>query len=173
MMKTLQLLCLSACFVLVGCASTTAYAPADSTDDYGYYSSKISDKRYRIGFNGNTTTSQNTVKDYALLRAAELTLQEGGTWFQVVDRSSDKQTRQSPARTEVRRTDVIERDCGLLGCETRRRPSYTTTVGIEAGTSKSKYSSSLEIMIGDGEMPQSDGQYYDAQKLASTLRAAM
>ncbi|GAA0199489.1 hypothetical protein GCM10009123_03600 [Kangiella japonica] len=172
-MKAIQVLYISACLALASCASTTAYAPADSTDDYGYYSTKISDKRYRVGFNGNTTTSQNTVKDYALLRAAELTLQEGGTWFQIVDRSSDKQSHHSPARTEVRRTDVIERDCGLLGCETRRRPSYTTTVGVEAGTSKSKYSSSLEIMIGDGEMPQSDGQYYDAQQLASTLRASM
>ncbi|AKE52552.1 CC0125/CC1285 family lipoprotein [Kangiella geojedonensis] len=171
-MKALYLVCISACLVLAGCASTTAYAPAESAEDYGYYSTKLGEDRYRISFNGNTSTSQNTVKDYALLRAAELTLQEGGTWFQVVDRGSDKKTRHTP-RTEVRRTDVIERDCGLLGCETRRRPAYITTIGVESGTERSKYSSSLEILIGSGEMPSDDGRYYDAKDIASTLRSAM
>ncbi|GAA4363652.1 CC0125/CC1285 family lipoprotein [Kangiella marina] len=172
-MKALHLVCISACLMLAGCASTTTYAPAETPKDYGYYSTKLGDDRYRISFNGNTSTSQNTVKDYALLRAAELTLQEGGSWFQVVDRGSDKETRSTPARTEVRRTEVIERDCGLLGCETRRRPAYTTTIGVEAGKERSKYSSSLEIVIGSGEMPSGDGHYYDAKELASTLRSAM
>ena len=172
-MKALQLVCISICFILAGCSSKTAYAPAETAEDYGYYSTKISDNRYRIGFNGNTSTSQNTVKDYALLRAAELTLQEGGSWFQVVDRTSDKQTRHTPGHTEVTRTDVIERDCGLLSCETRRRPAYTTTVSVDSGTERNKYSSSLEIVIGSGEKPSSDGQYYDAKQLASTLRDAM
>lgn len=174
-MKTMKTLSFLAVLMLFACAtSQTAYAPAGDSSEAGYYSTKISDDRYRVGFNGNAATSENTVKDYTLLRAAELTLQEGGSWFQVVERSSNKEVSQrSTPRTEISRTQVIERDCGLLGCQTRSRPVMTTTVGVDSGPSRSSYSSSLEILVGSGEMPQGDGQYYDAKQLASTLRKAM
>ena len=41
------------------------------------------ENRYRVSFAGNSATSLQTVDDYLLYRAAELTVQTGHDWFQV------------------------------------------------------------------------------------------
>ncbi len=160
--------------VLAACASTSAYVPARSVGDYGYYSSRISENRYRVVFNGRSSTSAGAVKDYALLRAAELTLQEGADWFQIVDRETEKTTTSAPSPSSgIHHERVVERDCGLLGCKTTTRPATTATVAVDARSSRAKVSSSLEIVIGKDPMPAEDGAYYDADKVASSLRASM
>ncbi|MBT8101071.1 MAG: hypothetical protein KJO82_15055 [Gammaproteobacteria bacterium] len=160
--------------LLAACASSSLYAPARHSDDVGYYTSQISDDRFRVTFNGRSSTGSNTVKDYALLRAAELTTQEGYDWFQIVDRETQKtETVRPRAQSSFEQEQVIERGCGLLGCTTTRRPRTTTIVGIQSGSSQERYSSSIEIVMGDDPMPTGDATVYDADELASSLRAAM
>jgi hypothetical protein len=69
----------------------TPYQPgaADSADR-GYAESRIENDRYRVSFKGNSMTDRETVENYLLYRAAELTLQTGYDVFTVVTRDTDK-----------------------------------------------------------------------------------
>lgn len=154
------------------CASSPQYVAAEDASDYGHYSTQLADNRYRVTFNGNDRTDLNTTKDYALLRAAELTLQEGYTWFEVVDRSTVTQesNRDEPHSgiTYERRMEV-ERNCGLLGCSERVRPSTTTGVHVGTGRTETSHSYMLEVLMGNGEIPEKGGNYYDASSVAKSL----
>jgi hypothetical protein len=69
----------------------TPYQPA-TTSEGGYTSLRIEADRYRINFRGNTSTSKTAVESYMLLRAAELTLENGYDSFTVAHRETDKDT---------------------------------------------------------------------------------
>ena len=81
--------------LLSACATPTPYAPAAMTSSYhpGYSDVKLEDGRYRITFTGNDITKRETVENYLLYRAAELTLDSGYDWFEVVNRGTDEKTR--------------------------------------------------------------------------------
>lgn len=168
---------IAAALMLGACASSgPKYVAADDAGDYGHYSTKLDDNRFRITFNGNERTGLDTTKDYALLRAAELTLQEGYTWFEVVDR----ETRTTEVERDFPRSGIaherghmVERNCGLLGCSERVRPRTTTSIHIDTAGEKSSYSYSMEVLMGNGEMPQKGGNYYNASSVAKSLWAGM
>ena len=61
--------------MLAACGQPTPYQPA--TAGYGYREQQIEDNRYRVSFAGNDLTTADTVQNYLLYRAAELTLGEG------------------------------------------------------------------------------------------------
>lgn len=67
---------------LVSCAYPTAYHR--KSQNYGYSESIISPASYQISFNGNEFTSRERVNDFALLRAAEVTLKNGFQYLTVV-----------------------------------------------------------------------------------------
>ncbi len=165
---------ISSLSMLAACVSTTAYVPARDAGDFGYYSSKISENRFRVVFNGRASTSTGSARDFALLRAAELTLQEGADWFQVVDRETETTAASVPsASSGIHHERVVERDCGLLGCKTTTRPVTSANIAVDGRSPRGKVSSSLEIVIGKDPMPTGNGTYYDADKVASSLRASM
>ena len=76
---------------LTACGTTgpTPYQPGIGTDR-GFSESRIENDRYRISFKGNSMTGRETVENYMLFRAAELTLQSGYEVFTIVDRDTDK-----------------------------------------------------------------------------------
>ena len=80
---------------LAACESgPTPYQPgAADSGDRGYSESKIENDRYRISFKGNSMTDRETVENYMLYRAAELTLQNGYDTFTIVNRDIDKDSR--------------------------------------------------------------------------------
>jgi hypothetical protein len=69
---------------LGGCAltSATGYEPAGS--DGGYSELQLGPDLFRIAFQGNPYTSQERVADLALLRAADLALAHGASYFVVL-----------------------------------------------------------------------------------------
>ena len=73
---------------VAGCASPTPYRPGWTGDGYGYGEQRIEDNRYRVSFTGNGATPRETVQNYLLYRAAELTLAQGADWFVVAARST-------------------------------------------------------------------------------------
>lgn len=165
---------LALALVLGACASQSAYTPAKDSEAYGYYSTPLGDNRYRVGYNGNSTMSENLVKDYALFRAAELTMQQGKDWFQIVERESSSVEKPGGASIARHDTDyVIERNCGLLGCSSSMRPVMHTTIGVDSGTGRTTWNSRLEIVMGTGAMPTGAGSYYDADTLLKSLMAGM
>ena len=52
----------------------------------GYDDQQLETNRYRVVFDGNAATPRGTVEDFALYRAAELTLQTGHDYFKVVSK---------------------------------------------------------------------------------------
>lgn len=173
-MIILRMFCIVVVLGLTACASQSAYKPATDSGTYGYYSTPLGDHRYRVGYNGTSTMSENLVKDYALFRAAELTMQEGKDWFQVVERET--RSVEQPARARIARHDtdyVIERNCGLLGCSSSMRPVMYTTIGVDNSIGRTTWSSSLEIVMGSGPMLTGGGNYYGADTLMNTLMTNM
>ena len=73
---------------LVACAAApTPYREA--TGGFGYREQQLESNRYRVSFAGNSATPLDSVQDYALYRAAELTRASGHDYFKVVNRSTD------------------------------------------------------------------------------------
>ena len=77
--------------MLAACATATPYQPADN--GYGYSEQRIEQNRFRISFTGNSDTPKQTVENYLLYRAAELTLQSGYDYFVLVSDNTDANTR--------------------------------------------------------------------------------
>ena len=79
-----------AALAMAGCA-TGGYGPvyesASSQYDDGYSEARLDDNRYRVQYrieNGDLQLAQ----DWALRRAAELTLNQRYDWFQIISRNS-------------------------------------------------------------------------------------
>lgn len=165
-----RIACLLIILMAGACASSPEYVPARDVDDYGHYSTRLDDDRYRVVYNGRPSMNPNTAKDYALLRAAELTLQEGNDWFQVVDRETSSIERYAPSTGfRYERAYYVERDCGLLSCRQSVRPTTMTSVGFDSRDTRSRHSHALEIVMGKGKMPTESGSYYDADSVARSL----
>ena len=114
--RVFQLAAVSSFIALASCATPTPYQPlgAKGTGASGGYSDQqISSDRYRVTFVGNTLTSRQTVENYLLFRAAELTVQQGFSSFTIVDRATDKDV-------QVR----ISRDPAFAGPYGWWRPSW-------------------------------------------------
>lgn len=94
MMK--QILAGAALITLAACATPTPYQQAGTTDRYGFDQTQIERDRFRISFSGNSLTDRETVENYLIYRAAELTLERGQDYFWVIDRATDENTRTYP-----------------------------------------------------------------------------
>lgn len=84
---------LAAAALVSACATQTPYSPRTATSNYGYSDAQIESNRFRISFSGNSLTDQETVETYLLYRAAELTLESGYDWFEIVDRDTEANRR--------------------------------------------------------------------------------
>src|SRR5262249_3619247 len=58
----------------------------------GFTDQRLDADHFRVTFSGNSMTSRQTVENYLLYRAAELTVNQGFDWFETVDRHTDRQT---------------------------------------------------------------------------------
>jgi hypothetical protein len=79
---------------LAACETATPYQPLSSKNAQsgGYSETRLEADRWRVTFQGNSLTSRGTVENYLLYHAADLTLQQGFDWFEMADRSTDKQS---------------------------------------------------------------------------------
>ncbi|WP_428309534.1 CC0125/CC1285 family lipoprotein [Hydrocarboniphaga sp.] len=159
--------------LLQACASQTPYKPASKADARGYTETRLSSDHYRVAFSGNASTPADTTRDFALLRAAELTLQSGNDWFQLISRSTDKKTQTSGVDTGpdfVPQQTVYQR-CGLLRCDTvvTTTPGYVGGFDSGAATTSNTYTSEVEIVVGKNPMPTT-AESYDARQMVASLR---
>lgn len=81
----------------VACATPTPYAPTMG-DRYGFSEQQIEQNRWAVTFSGNSLTDRQTVENYLIYRAAELTFQQGFQTFRVVRRATDEDTRLTGTR---------------------------------------------------------------------------
>jgi len=150
-------------FVLVAaCASTSAYGPAARSGAMGYESLQIEENRFRVSY---TDSEAAKARDRALLRAAEVTMENGGEWFEITSSyTSDEST-----RTGSRSSVSIGGSTGSYG---RSSVGVGVGIGFPLGSSSSgKVTEVLEILIGTGEKPDRPN-VYDARSVDINLRSA-
>jgi len=99
-MKKLILTTLTATALsLTACATgPSAYGPAAKTDALGFQNTKIESDRFRVNYTGR---SAEEAQNYALLRAAEITLSEGYSHFRVLGGETYTGERRSNTSTSV------------------------------------------------------------------------
>ena len=81
-MKKSLCIAFSLCIV-AGCA--TSYKAAKKPTANGYFSVQLQEGLFNVSFKGNEDTSVKVVKDYALLRSAEICLENGYKSFSIVE----------------------------------------------------------------------------------------
>lgn len=91
--KTVALAC-TAALALGACTTATPYQPVGTPHSAsgGFSEQRIEANRFRVSFAGNSMTRRETVETYLLFRAAELTVNNGYDWFQLVERDTERKT---------------------------------------------------------------------------------
>lgn len=155
---------------LAGCASKPAYRAAED-GGYGYTDSQLSDTQYRVHFKARGSDKRKAM-DYAMLRAAELTLKQGFEWFNVTERETlvdEEEVQVSPQVGFSRRYATVT-DCGVLSCRTSRYPTSQFETGIFVGGSQqSEIESIINFEMGRGDKP-TGGNAFDAQQVVDNLK---
>ena len=143
---------------LAACAADpTPYQPA--ANGYGYTQQQIESNRYRITFAGNGSTPLDTVRNYMLYRAAEVTLESGHDYFVVVDQNTE-------STTTYRGTGSSP-----FGFGTGFRGGGGFGVGVSTFSAypDDSYTSWADIIVGDGAKPAGDLNAYDARDVLARL----
>lgn len=78
--------------LIAGCASSNVYHPARFEGDEGFSARNLGETHFRVTFRGDSKTSRETVEDYLLLHAAELTLDAGKAGFLITEADTDLET---------------------------------------------------------------------------------
>lgn len=154
----------AACAALAACASTPSYAPATSPTSAGYSEIQIENNRYFVTYRAPGAADVRLLEDYALLRAADLTLQNGREWFWVDRRTLDEQDAQRSGPSF---------GVGIGGGSWGGRSGGSVGVGMSfplgAGVQRAN-STTLEIRMGEGPKPDASNAY-DARAVSQNLRS--
>jgi len=149
-----------AALALAACATATTYAPAARVGEPGFSETRIEQNRYRVTFAGNSATPKGAVEDYALRRAAELTVQNGFDWFQAVAGGTSAERASGGSSVGV----------GLGGGSFGGRGGVGGGVGLNlgGGGANQRYVSTLEVVMGAGPKPEG-ANVYDAQGVLNAI----
>ena len=145
---------------LSACASLAPYGPQMGAGGQGYVEQRIESNRFRVTYNG--VGAPGPVADYALLRAAELTLAQGYDWFEVTQRWTDGRLDSAGG---------LRPSVGV-GYGSSRYGGYRSSgVGVGVGlnfSGPSPTSTTLEVVMGNGERPDRPNAY-DASDVRDSL----
>ncbi len=136
----------------------TPFQPATGRDGDGYVVTQLEANRFRLGFSGNLSTSQQTVDDDLLYLAAQVTLRNGGDWFLISRASADKDTIY-PTFVEP---PTFFAGAGWVG-------PVGGSVATDFNNPQSSWSEVATILVAHGRKPAGDANAYDARDLASHL----
>ncbi|WP_370307375.1 CC0125/CC1285 family lipoprotein [Sinimarinibacterium flocculans] len=154
---------LAVAWLLAGCATqATPYQPVKN--GYGYSEQKLEEDRYRVSFFGNTRTDYETVTDYVLYRAAEITLDNGYDHFVMVDRSTQG-TQQAGSAPTV--------GIGLGGFRFGGSGGFGISVGTSTPVGSGRgeaYRATADIQLRKGSKPADDVQAFDARAVKANLQ---
>ncbi len=145
---------------LSGCASLAPYGAQQGPGGQGFSEQRIETNRYRVTYNG--VGAPGPVADFALLRAADLTTQEGYDWFEVVQAWTDGR----PGGAGGVRPSVS------IGGGSSRYGGYSASgVGVGVGLNLSgpqPTSTTLEVVLGRGTKPDRPSAY-DARSIQASI----
>lgn len=162
-MKTKQLMLCGLIVLLSACATATPYQPA--AKGYGYSEQKLESNRYRVSFVGNSKTSRETVRNYLIYRAAELSLANGYDHFVLVgqDAAAEPGTRSGP------RTG-ISFGLGSFGGST----GFGLGIGTEIGSGSGEdFRAQADVLMYKGEKPADRSDALGAAEVKAQLEAGI
>lgn len=151
--------------LLIGCASGPDYR-ATNGSRYGYQEVKLSDTHYRVQYKLRGAKPDKAM-DYALLRAAELTLANEYDWFLATNNELLVDQGREASSTQLTRQYNRSTQCGLLSCSTSYYPTTVATHSINTGSTPSTQVF-LTISFGKGTRPDNSDSY-DAQDIHDTI----
>lgn len=150
-----------AALVLSACATPapTFYGPASASGAVGWSEFRIEPGRYRVTFRGGPGAPLEQVADYALLRAADLTMAQGYDWFRVADRVVQQVSRGGGPQVS------LGTGTGSYGRRSGVSVGVGTTFDLGGGPVLAQ---TLEIVMGRGPAPR-EGDAYDARQIRRNL----
>lgn len=171
--------------LLAGCMGATTYHPATGQGfaREGFSDQQLEANRFKITFSGNSLTSRDTVERYLLFRAAELTVQQGGTYFILADRDTDHQSRTYTTPTFSPYGGYA--GFGAWGPSWRYRgrgfgwrswdpfggdPFWNDSIDIQT---VDRYEASAEIIVGRGPKPMDNVRAFDARSVIDNLGSSI
>ncbi|MBY0565227.1 MAG: hypothetical protein K2P58_13725 [Hyphomonadaceae bacterium] len=164
-MKTVLFPLVLAALLAACVTSPPPYAPSASVDVAGYSETRIESNRYFVTYRAPGGADAALLQDYALLRAADLTLQNDRDWFWVDRRTVDEQPASRGPSVGV----------GVGAGSWGRRSGASVGVGINLPIGQSGQrarGATLEVRLGDGPKPEAPNAY-DARSVAASLRARL
>lgn len=150
---------------LTACASLAPYGRQMGPNGQGFSEQRIESDRFRVTYRG--VGAPGPVADMALLRAAQLTTEQGYDWFEVTQRYVDGR----PDSAGGMRPSV-----SIGGGSSHYGGRYggfsTSGVGVGVGlnfSGPSPTSTMLEVRLGRGAKP-TDREAYGAREVQQNLR---
>lgn len=143
------------------CASLSPYGPQTSAGGQGFTEQQIESNRFRVTYYG--VGAPGPVADFALLRSAELTLQQGYDWFEVTQRWIDGRPDSAGGMSP---------SVGVGFGSSSGSGWSTSGVGVGVGlnfSGPSATSTTLEVVMGRGDRPNRPNAY-DARSVQDSLR---
>ena len=158
----------STALALTACASgPAAYGPSDGRS-LGFENTKIQSDRFRVSYTGR---SEAQARDYVLLRAAEITLNEGYSHFKVLGGVTSDNGLNSPVSSHI--------GVGIGSGGWGRRGGTNTNVNLGLGVGDvaralegNKVTESIEIILKPTGAPN-DPSVYDAKDVTQNIRPAV
>ena len=154
---------LTGALLLAACGTPTPYQPV--SDGHGYADQPLETDRYRVTFSGNSLTSRETVENYLLYRAAEVTLERGFDYFVIAEDDVERNTRY---RTTF---SGVGAPFGSVYGYGSRFGSPFFGGGLSTATSRpiNSYEAYANILLRRGEKPVNNPEAYDARDVLARL----
>jgi hypothetical protein len=172
-----RFLSLIGAMALAACATPTPFEPIGD-GRYGFADQKIEEDRYRISFRGNSLTDREQVENALLLRAAQVTLENGYDHFIVV--SDDTETTRETRVTDLGPQGVYGfYGFGPFPYYAWGYPWGPAWVGGPVGgvntriRETQRYSAIAYISLGRGPKPEGKITAYDAREVQENLEGAV
>jgi len=160
---------------LTACETATPYQPLapHSAVSGGFTDQRLDADHFRVTFSGNSMTARQTVENYLLYRAAELTVSQGYDWFVTVDRHTDTRT-----------TTYVDPMPGPYGYYWRPYWRFHAGFGWRSWdpwigdpfwadrydvTTIDRYEAQADIAVGHGPKPADNPRAFDAHEVMANL----
>lgn len=150
-----------AALALAACMTPTVYAPQAKPGASGYVETRIERDRWRITFRGGSDADARRVADLTLLRAAQVTLDQGYDWFRVVQRYGEALPPRGPTLSVGGGSASYGRHGGS---------GFGVGVGGIPLGGGPILSETVEVIMGKGERPRDAADAYDAHEIARSIR---
>ncbi|WP_417681722.1 CC0125/CC1285 family lipoprotein [Pseudidiomarina aquimaris] len=155
--------------LLTACTSSTAQYQAAGEKGFGYSDKQLAKDMYWVSYKSRDTSAQKAT-DYALLRAAELTLAQGYEWFVVSEKDVSGKRLARNEQTEVHVDTIADCTSDMCGSVPATRKYGSDGVNIKQ-EERADFTVELTVLFGKGERPEPKF-VYDAEAVIQAQKSA-